>query len=181
MVSSQHGRVPGKEDTIIDSPGKVLQAIHIIQIHPCISLAMGLVTLLWFASLFCAVEQCEGQNLIGNDSLPIEVIVSVVSTIFSIFLCTHAPFSPRYLSPPLSCGWLCCPGCWWVRHLYWRWSQGLPAWTPVTPSWAPVSLTGRLMELVASPHHFLWSHRRCLLHSPPHPRQHGKVNHTAAF
>ena len=74
MIPRQHGQVPGKEDTIIDGPGEVLQAIHIIQIHPCSSLAMGVVVLLRLAPPLCTVEQCEGQNLIGNNSLPIEVI-----------------------------------------------------------------------------------------------------------
>ena len=38
MVSSQCRRVSREEDSIIDSPVKVLQAIHIIQIHSWVSL-----------------------------------------------------------------------------------------------------------------------------------------------
>ena len=56
------------------SPGKALQAVCIIQIHPHISLAAGHVGLLRLASPLHAAEQCEGQNLTGNDSLLIKVI-----------------------------------------------------------------------------------------------------------
>ena len=73
-VSSQHRRVPREEDSIIDSPGKVLQVIHIIQIHSPVSLATHLVVLLRFAMPFSAVEQCKGQDLIGSDSLPIKIV-----------------------------------------------------------------------------------------------------------
>ena len=74
MVSSQHGRVPREENSIIDSPGKALQAIHIIQIHFCVNLTMCLVALLGFVVPFRDAEQCKGEDLIGNDSLPIKII-----------------------------------------------------------------------------------------------------------
>ena len=74
MVSSQCGRVPREEDFIMDSPGKVVQAIHIIQIHSWVSITTCLVVLLGFAMLLHAVEQFKGEDLIGNNSLPIEII-----------------------------------------------------------------------------------------------------------
>ena len=74
MIPGQCGWVPRKENTIIDDPGEALQAIHIVQIHPHSSLAMGVMALLRFAPLLRTVEKHEGQNLVDNDSLPIKVI-----------------------------------------------------------------------------------------------------------
>ena len=52
----------------------MLQIIHIRQVHQGIRITEAVAVLLGTAVPLHAVEQCQGQNLKSNDTLPVEII-----------------------------------------------------------------------------------------------------------
>ena len=52
----------------------MLQIVHISQVHQGVCIAKAVAALLATATLLHAVERHQGQDLVSNDALPIEII-----------------------------------------------------------------------------------------------------------